>query len=1198
MRIKFKGRGLKITINGIDVNVFDDNGNIPIPVRQELTRIHIEDPTFTLFKVNKYAKALKNDYNNEYYFDANHRVVWGKDIPVAYAHDYVMRVYIEFKNGTILFIHAFNSPKKYNNLEDPELIDEAFRDLTAHLGKNSKDAEVKLKDIRYKGVVPINRWRKSLSVNGSLLHPNISFIDTDGKYVIKEDRCFYDLILIECGNKKKAMGEELYNKLWLVDKSYARPRKTPHPRRYENLWEDLWGIPFKDAKKDRPTNKDLWAVNVSQIKDFAIKYEMSIYICNVSSNLIFHNVGKKYPITLFAVLDNGHLTIIPKRQTKKRKSLSAKALENNNTFGEEGDIIKKEVNNKIVWCKDHTEVFSYLKDIVENDKTYPIKNIKCNSYNGLFNFSGFTMDNGEHYTHYVIQNKMNLTDYKFYGKDYYGQSLIGEVCGLYEDKEENKMPLSHMSPYLFDLFTKKTQKDKAPRGWRNEEVFYGIVNNVLIDDDSHFIPDEFDGYSECDKTITIKREGWKTFDICKCYWYVIKNMTYYYELGFNSVPHKYKGGEIRKGFYYVNTDYNLLFTGSKWYSDEIVLKGLTEGIIDCGNIEYYIRPKKIHKGDYFNILIEQLKDKYKGDIDTAKRAICSLAGLAQRHKKIKQRTHKFTDKAKDVSDYLNANREYGRYDLVLDGLYLYGSREDYNMYSNHLPIGNQLLDKASILLYDKVRQLTNIEYPKVYLFTDSITIHKDELKKGYKRHIKTNNTKKIGDLVEEYKDYLLEPNLNNDIIYRPFINDEDFEEGGIRRGSIDFGVNNSDDWEKYCKLIDTNKSIMTEGDAGCGKSEIIKNLSPLYKLMNVSFTNKACNKLPKGMTYHNATKIGIDKAITKEMIDKLKKKNYDAIVAEEFSMNNGWIWRLLCVLKRELNIPILAFGDWKQIPPVKDDTDYKNHLLVNNIFDYTTTLTKNWRADKKLVGLFNTYATNMIEFPLEELPLKKALRFKNICYTNNKRKFINSCCAKVFNKDKKAFITYSTTEKDEKDNTYDDTIYCENNNPTQNISVSVGMPMICRKTKKNKADEYNPYYYNNEEFIITKIGQEVISLEQQINTKYSADELMKVLKIKRKLGKDELIKEYIDKKKPTQDMTMNYMVELKSVERKDKDIIVNIPLDDLQRVFLVAFCITTHKAQGDTIVEVYNIYEWEKMDNALKYTALSRTKSHKKVCVM
>ena len=42
-------------------------------------------------------------------------------------------------------------------------------------------------------------------------------------------------------------------------------------------------------------------------------------------------------------------------------------------------------------------------------------------------------------------------------------------------------------------------------------------------------------------------------------------------------------------------------------------------------------------------------------------------------------------------------------------------------------------------------------------------------------------------------------------------------------------------------------------------------------------------------------------------------------------------------------------------------------------------------------------------------------------------------------------------------------------------------------------------------------------------------------------------------------------------------------------MFNVAYCITTHKAQGATFDEPYTIHEFEKFDERLRYVALSRS---------
>jgi 5-methylcytosine-specific restriction endonuclease McrA len=57
---------------------------------------------------------------------------------------------------------------------------------------------------------------------------------------------------------------------------------------------------------------------------------------------------------------------------------------------------------------------------------------------------------------------------------------------------------------------------------------------------------------------------------------------------------------------------------------------------------------------------------------------------------------------------------------------------------------------------------------------------------------------------------------------------------------------------------------------------------------------------------------------------------------------------------------------------------------------------------------------------------------------------------------------------------------------------------------------------------------------------------------------------------------------------KDDETVKTIKLDDFAKLFYPAYCITVHKSQGSTIDKPFTIYEWEKMDKRLKYTALTR----------
>jgi ATP-dependent exoDNAse (exonuclease V) alpha subunit len=44
-----------------------------------------------------------------------------------------------------------------------------------------------------------------------------------------------------------------------------------------------------------------------------------------------------------------------------------------------------------------------------------------------------------------------------------------------------------------------------------------------------------------------------------------------------------------------------------------------------------------------------------------------------------------------------------------------------------------------------------------------------------------------------------------------------------------------------------------------------------------------------------------------------------------------------------------------------------------------------------------------------------------------------------------------------------------------------------------------------------------------------------------------------------------------------------------QRNFYVAYCITSHKAQGSTFTKPYTIHEWDRLNKRCKYVSLTRS---------
>jgi ATP-dependent exoDNAse (exonuclease V) alpha subunit len=55
---------------------------------------------------------------------------------------------------------------------------------------------------------------------------------------------------------------------------------------------------------------------------------------------------------------------------------------------------------------------------------------------------------------------------------------------------------------------------------------------------------------------------------------------------------------------------------------------------------------------------------------------------------------------------------------------------------------------------------------------------------------------------------------------------------------------------------------------------------------------------------------------------------------------------------------------------------------------------------------------------------------------------------------------------------------------------------------------------------------------------------------------------------------------------------------EFQKYFLVSFCTTIHSSQGMSIGENYTIHEWDRLDQKLKYVALSRARDHELIHIM
>ena len=122
----------------------------------------------------------------------------------------------------------------------------------------------------------------------------------------------------------------------------------------------------------------------------------------------------------------------------------------------------------------------------------------------------------------------------------------------------------------------------------------------------------------------------------------------------------------------------------------------------------------------------------------------------------------------------------------------------------------------------------------------------------------------------------------------------------------------------------------------------------------------------------------------------------------------------------------------------------------------------------------------------------------------------------------------------------------EENDKTQDMYIYQGLPVIAMKTKH---DGDNILFANSETFNVGNIDNEYISLCCE-----------------------------------------------RPDENGEKEIyIYDCPIEDFRDYFVLNYCSTTHKSQGETIKEKYTIYDWDFMTTKIKYTALSRAVKYENV---
>jgi len=680
----------------------------------------------------------------------------------------------------------------------------------------------------------------------------------------------------------------------------------------------------------------------------------------------------------------------------------------------------------------------------------------------------------------------------------------------------------------------------------------------------------------------------RSFDICKCHtsilkepienWILLKRHNHF-------LP--FKGGNIKLGLYYVEPPEKnkyLFFVGKKLYSSGAVNYALSKKYITKKDIKYYIHSSSSKSKTYFKRLFEKYLDITGNETEVEKafnKLLNNMTSGMLGKTEVKLLTKNISLDVNECWNHLleNTDDEKEIFNFIKDiehegknyNFHIYGNKNNIDKSEHNLPMYIQILDQQLIKL-DQAR--INLGGEIVYRKHDTVILR--NVKEDYEKHLGTD----IGEVREQeiktdveyyqkiYKDSCLE--------WKKLLFDGDWH--------ICNNINHSTGCaEKLMMLYNQNQGCLIQGEAGCGKSYVINELKKNFKeeeYLLLAPTNVASLNIG-GQTFHKAFGIDSECKISKKIFQAMLKLK--AIIIDEGGMVGGELWHIVEKIKdHNPELRIFIFLDWEQNLPVDlENPNYcwKNHPLLKKLVNSNVAMLeydpKIGRYDNELRNFVFKYRDPQ-KFNKEG---KNALRAKgqtnknvdvNICFTNKTRKAVNRSRMEYwkikaenegiiqtnFFIDPKNYleshnqtdvVEYNNNEK--ADMKIDEMTTPENEEQDfrQPTNFVVGMPCIAMATKSKFG------FVNGERFIITGLKQPNEMEDERL--------------ILRREG---------------------FLIQMKSVLDESK--IIELHVFDWFKYIAVGYCMTCHKAQGQTINEPFKIWdtEYEHVNKRWLYTALTR----------
>ena len=599
--------------------------------------------------------------------------------------------------------------------------------------------------------------------------------------------------------------------------------------------------------------------------------------------------------------------------------------------------------------------------------------------------------------------------------------------------------------------------------------------------------------------------------------------------------------EKMKCKFYVESSNHMPLHGNGFYHYPRVKLCLDEGIINHSDIKYVIKASLTTKKDHFNGFIDWCKANMG---DYSKLCINSMIGYfaVDKENTFWRNICVTEDIAEAFDKYLKYEGSFiDRKECDRGDFYVVSAQNKLTNIETEKEIYNYIIDLEIVQLY-KLRKIIEAKGGKILEYkTDSIRFSIDG---GFP--FKLIDSKNIdGYFYDEAKTkpiYKIEHKGRLQIEMKPkYIRTETFTFKKPKFNIID-DVDDNNFEPLVKKIVDVLGNCFITGYPGAGKSTLINQTKKYLDDKGIKY-NVLC---PTNISALVVDGVTLDKFCCKlRSEDIIKNSVHDYVFVDEISMVKVKFFEMLSTIKRyKPETKFILSGDYDQFLSVKDRVGerlpsyYKNSCVFHELCGSNMIqLKKCRRSDEKHFNFCkNIDNVTPSDYNNEFCDL-------HISYTNKKRIQINNemmtkkydeLCKDIDNQNSEIEKENKRKKKNKDLNKlpYPKKLELEKfiySNLSQDVTLFVGTPIMAIKNLKDS-------FVNGEKFIISYLDDEVIKATSTI-------------------GENEIV----------------------------------IEIKNFQRNFHVAYCITSHKSQGQTYNEPYTIHEWSRLNKRCKFVSLSRS---------